>query len=195
MHFHHDIGEPPEGADAGPKTLIVARQAARTVPWVMGILAAGMREQAEGPRPAQLRVLMALHARAMSPTELAERMQVSLPTISKMLEALERHGWVERAADSTDRRRVVVRMTAEGGQRMVAGIRNGVAQLAQALDPATEAELDDIERGLASLQSVLARSGAVHAGRRCGGHGKDVHGTAPKPAQPGRDADGKEDAS
>lgn len=169
--FFSEIDAASETAQA-PKPLKVARDAARTVPWVMGVLSAGMRERGAGLHPAQVRVLMALQGRAIGPSELAERLQVSLPTISKTLAVLERHGWIERAPDEADRRRVVVRLTQEGHERMAQAVRDGVTQLADALAAADESELDNIERGFASLRVVLARAGSAHRGHGCGGPGR-----------------------
>lgn len=176
--FFTEPGNDEQSSDAG-RPLAIARDAARTVPWVMGILAAGMREHGAGLHPAQVRVLMAMHGRTVGPSELADRLQVSLPTISKTLAVLERHGWVERVPDDADRRRVVVRTTPQGQQRMTRAIQDGVGQLAEALTVASDAELDAIERGLESLRAVLARTDRGRRGHGCGGSGEaHRHGQA-----------------
>ncbi|MDO8950373.1 MAG: MarR family transcriptional regulator [Actinomycetota bacterium] len=147
----------------------VARETARTIPRVMGTLAAGFRESGEGIHPSQLRMLMMMHGGAMSPSDLAERMEVSLPTISKSLTGLERRGWVERTADVTDRRRVQLDLTGEGRTKMCESFDAGIAQLEAALSSASDEELGRIEVGLESLKTVFARSVPEHhhKGRPC----------------------------
>lgn len=145
----------------------VARRCARTVPWVMGTLAAGMREQGGGLHPSQLKLLMTMHHAPASPSELAERMEVSMPTISKTLAVLERRGLVERTADEIDRRRVQLTMTDEGRSTLRRVLDAGIEQLSQVLSSATSDELDRIEQGMESLSDVFARAHPEHKGRHC----------------------------
>lgn len=53
---------------------------------------------------------------AATPTELATSLRMSPAAMTKRLDALERAGYVRRAMDPHDRRRVVVTLTAEGRQ-------------------------------------------------------------------------------
>ncbi len=148
----------------------VARRTARTVPWVMGTLAAGMREQGEGLHPSQLKLLMTMHHGGVTPSELAERMEVSLPTISKTLDVLERRGLVERTADEADRRRVRLSMTDEGRATLGSVFEAGIGQLSDALSSATPEELVRIEEGMKSLGDVFSRAHPDHHGHRFGRH-------------------------
>lgn len=148
----------------------VARQTARTVPWVMGTLAAGMREQGEGLHPSQLKLLMTMHHAPATPSELARRMEVSMPTISKTLDVLERRGLVERAADEADRRRVHLTMTRSGRATLRRVLDSGIDQLSEILSSATPEELDRIEQGMDSLSDVLTRTHSEHSGHHCRRH-------------------------
>jgi MarR family transcriptional regulator, transcriptional regulator for hemolysin len=47
--------------------------------------------------------------RELSPSELAERMNVEPPTLVRILDRMERNGWIERQTSTTDRRRKLVR--------------------------------------------------------------------------------------
>ncbi len=147
----------------------VARETARTIPRIMGTLSAGFRESGEGIHPSQLRTLMMMHGGAVSPSELADTMEVSLPTISKSLAGLERRGWIERTADASDRRRVLLGMTEEGRTKMRESFDAGIVQLEAALSSASDEELDRIEAGLESLHAVFTRSMPEHhhKGRHC----------------------------
>ncbi len=98
---------------------------------------------------------MMLHGGAVSPSDLAEQMEVSLPTISKSLSGLERRGWIERTADIDDRRRVLLGMTRVGRKKMRESFDAGIAQLEAALSSASPEELERIEAGLDSLHAVF----------------------------------------
>jgi len=170
MHLDHPLAGGASGHTglaSESKRHSVARATASTVPWVMGTLAASMREEGRDLHPSQLRVLIAMHHTSVSPSDLAERMEVSLPTVSKTLGVLERRGWIERTPDEADRRRVVLRMTPEGRKMMSAVLDRGIEELAEVLSSASDEELDDIDRGIASLQSVLVRAHAEHGYRHC----------------------------
>lgn len=147
----------------------VARETARTIPRIMGTLAAGFRECGDGIQPSQLRMLMMMHGGTVSPSDLAEQMEVSLPTISKSLAGLERRGWIERTVDADDRRRVLLGVTEDGRTKMRESFDAGIVQLEAALSSASDEELDRIEAGLEGLHAVFARSMPEHhhRGRHC----------------------------
>jgi DNA-binding MarR family transcriptional regulator len=166
MFFMH----PDETAEAKlPRRQRVARATARTIPRIMGTLAAGFRDAGEGIHPSQLRTLMMMHGGAVSPSDLADQMEVSLPTISKSLAGLERRGCIERTVDATDRRRVLLRMTEDGRRQMHESFESGISQLETALASASDDELLQIEVGLRTLHDVFSRSMPEHhhKGRHC----------------------------
>ncbi len=165
--FYMDPGNSGSESSSESQVERVARRTARTVPWIMGTLAAGMREQGEGLHPSQLKLLMSMHHAPVSPTELAERMEVSMPTISKTLDVLERRGLVERAADEADRRRVVLTMTQDGRSTLSRVLSRGIEQLSESLSSATPEELERIEQGMKSLSDVFTRAHPEHKGRHC----------------------------
>ena len=167
--FFMDPGQPGnKESNPGGQAESVAHQAVRTVPWLMGVLAAGFREQGEGLHPAQFKLLMAMHHAPASPSELAEHMQVSMPTISKTLGVLGRRGLVERTADESDRRRVLLVMTDEGRSTMRRVHDAGIQRLSQLLSSATPEELDRIEQGMESLSEVFERAHPENAHRYFG---------------------------
>jgi DNA-binding MarR family transcriptional regulator len=59
-------------------------------------------------------VLYALSIRPCRVTELAAREAVTQPAITLLVNRLEQRGWVERAADESDRRVVLVELTRRG---------------------------------------------------------------------------------
>lgn len=63
------------------------------------------RLEGTGVSPAQFRVLAHLMAHGpLAQSELCELLSISAPSAVKLIDRMERDGWVARAADSTDRR-------------------------------------------------------------------------------------------
>lgn len=62
-----------------------------------------------------LRMLYTINeGKKVMPSQLAKKMELSLPAITHQLKALEKHGYVMRQMSKTDRRRVYVSITSEG---------------------------------------------------------------------------------
>lgn len=64
--------------------------------------------------PAHFALLASLAHKPGPISELAERLGVSLPSVSSMLGTLEARGWVRRSANEHDRRVVLIEITAAG---------------------------------------------------------------------------------
>lgn len=56
----------------------------------------------------------------MSPSEIGERLIVTRATVTGVLDSLERRGYVRRTPNPTDRRGVIVELTAEGVETVAA---------------------------------------------------------------------------
>lgn len=83
---------------------------------------------------AQLRVLGELRRRGpLHVSDLAEVLQVRLPTMTQSLDRLERQGWARRSVGATDRRNVLVRLTAEGERVYGTVYAEVIARLAERL--------------------------------------------------------------
>lgn len=104
---------------------------------------------------AQLAVLadLRMHGRRTIST-LAERERVTAPSMTNTINGLEEQGYVTRAVDEDDRRRVQVEITDAGAELVVETIRRRDELLADML-----AELDFTEDELTTLRdaSVLMR--------------------------------------
>ncbi len=83
----------------------------------------------------------------LSTGELAARECLKPQSVTRLLAALESRGLIERGVDAADRRRIVVRATAEGRRRVTREMQRRDAGLTRAL-----AELQPAER--ATLQSA-----------------------------------------
>lgn len=105
-------------------------------------------------------LLHALSERPHRITELALRVGISQPAVTQLANRLETRGWVTRAVDRTDRRAVIVRLTASGraaANRMHheyrALMRTNMAEL-------EEEDLETLRRALEILDQVIERLGA-----------------------------------
>jgi DNA-binding MarR family transcriptional regulator len=83
---------------------------------------------------------------------------VAAPTMSRLVDGLERDGLVARARDSDDARGVLVRATSKGARTLTKGLRARVETLASSLGRLSADELAAVARG-AELIERVARSG------------------------------------
>jgi DNA-binding MarR family transcriptional regulator len=115
-------------------------------------------DEALGVSPSRLSALSVVVA--AGPTAigaLAASEAVSAPTMSRLVDGLERDGLVERGPDPDDARGVLVRATAEGRRVLGEGRSRRVRLLAVGLRSLSPAELAAIRRG-AELMERVTRS-------------------------------------
>ena len=79
---------------------------------------------------------------------------VAAPTMTRLVDGLERDGLVRRRPDPTDARGVLVEATAIGKRILTKGRRQRVRTLAEGLAGLTSAELADIGRGAELIERV-----------------------------------------
>ena len=71
---------------------------------------------------------IAVHGDEALPGEISQEMDVSSARIAQALNSIERKGWITREIDRNDRRKIIVRLTAEGKteadkhQRFIVGL-------------------------------------------------------------------------
>ena len=87
-------------------------------------------------------------------TSLAAAEQVRLPTMTRLVQGLERDRLVTCAPDPADRRRVVVRATARGTRILHEGRERRVAKLAEQLARLDPADVACLERAATLLESL-----------------------------------------
>lgn len=76
---------------------------------------------AHGLSHGKLRVLITMYTsshKMFTPSEIAEQQGISRPTVTGLLDGLERDGIVERISHSNDRRMVMVRLTDSGTEML-----------------------------------------------------------------------------
>jgi DNA-binding MarR family transcriptional regulator len=80
---------------------------------------------------------------------------VAAPTMTRLVDGLERDGLVARGPDPSDGRAVVVRATAAGTRTLRRGRARRVEALATGLRALSAAELDAVARGVDALERLL----------------------------------------
>ena len=88
---------------------------------------------------------------------LARAEQVSPPTMSKLVDALEREGLVTRGTDARDGRAVVVAATEEGERILVEGRRRRIDELAGLFQELSQDELETLGEAAAIVERQIAR--------------------------------------
>src|SRR5436853_326492 len=107
--------------------------------------------------PGQFRCLMILNRQPMTLSELAEKYEVSAPTMSRMVSALVERGLVSRAEDPSDRRLVNLAVLPAGRAAWEEMLEDSRAHLAQFLEQLTLEELTHLSLGLQGLARLVAR--------------------------------------
>lgn len=105
------------------------------------------------PRLSLMSVLVFAGPRTVG--ELAAAEQVRPPTITRLVQALERDGLVRRDADVEDGRLVRISATARGRRLLHAGRARRVRALAMRLGSLTRTDRGAIARALVLLQRIL----------------------------------------
>ncbi|HEX2722929.1 MAG TPA: MarR family transcriptional regulator [Gemmatimonadaceae bacterium] len=91
--------------------------------------------------------------------ELATAEQVRPPTMTRLVTALERDGYVKRKADSADGRRTVIHATKKGTGVMAMGRSRRVAELAARLGQLPDDDIELCERAAMLMSRVTGLAG------------------------------------
>jgi DNA-binding MarR family transcriptional regulator len=153
-------------------TRVQAREAARDileiVPLVMRTVAAELRAAGELPAPAHFGLLSILSERSRMLTELASIQGVSLPTMSNSISSMVERGWVRRTAPGTDRRVVIIEVTANGRAALERVARAAEAHIAEVVAHLDAPARRRLQGGLGVLRRVFAAKAAAAAMSRKG---------------------------
>lgn len=113
-------------------------------------------DEASGLTAARLSVLSVLVFRSPATLgELAAAEQVSAPTMSRLVNGLERDRYVVREPHESDARSVRVRATARGRQVLVRGRERRVAELVGLLEQTTPGELQTLGEAAEIIKRLL----------------------------------------
>jgi DNA-binding MarR family transcriptional regulator len=91
----------------------------------------------------------------MSPSELADLVVRSSGGMTQILDRLERAGLVERGADPSDRRKVLVGLTGAGLRTAERANAAYAAERERVLAPLTDAEVEELDRAIHRLLELL----------------------------------------
>jgi DNA-binding MarR family transcriptional regulator len=149
----------PPGVPANRRTRLANRLNSAAIHLLRRI---AREDGADGVTPARLSALSVLvYGNARTVGELARRQGVSLPTVSRMVDALVREGLVTRMPASTDRRLVTLQVTRRGRELMERGRARRIQHLAGELAGVRPGELAALEAGVTALERLHADSEAL----------------------------------
>jgi DNA-binding MarR family transcriptional regulator len=104
----------------------------------------------------QVSILAAIkHAPGITASIVAEGERISAPAMSNHVARLEKAGLIERSREGFDRRRVGLKLTAEGEKVLRSVRQRRTAWLAARLDKLTDKERAQIEQALPALEKLL----------------------------------------
>jgi len=116
----------------------------------------------KGVTPTRLTAMVTLEkCGPMRPGDLADRLSVTAASMSRLSEALEEGGWVDREPDPEDRRAQLLSLSAQGRETLETLRREGTGELAdaiRALPPEERARLAAAPPVLVRLSDDLVAS-------------------------------------
>lgn len=140
----------------------VARKFWEVFPAVMRITFAQARRSSNNLSPSHLRILHVVSSRPCNLSELAERQDVTLPTMSATVNTLVERGWLERVRSEGDRREIQLRMSDEGRRVLASEHRRLSEWVAAKLETLEARDVKRVERALDILlhlfEEVSART-------------------------------------
>jgi DNA-binding MarR family transcriptional regulator len=154
-------GDPrPQRSDAGADELETRLIA--TIPRLMRHLLAHARRRATWKRLTyqQYNVLRIIHAEGPIPqAEIARRLLVSAPVVTRLAGSLVEAGLVEKGDDPNDRRSVRLILTRSGRRRALAMRRDLLAAATELIEPLPEDRRASVAAALDELQVLLPGRG------------------------------------
>ncbi len=100
-------------------------------------------------------LVMLFEQDGLTQAELCRRINVEQPTMANTLERMERDGLIKRKADTVDKRRALVHLTARAREMRDAVMENARAVAGRAVQRLSPADQDDMFRLLARMVENL----------------------------------------
>ncbi len=117
-----------------------------------------VEDAVSGIGPARLSALsVVVFGGPISLNDLARAEQVRPPTMSRIVDALEKEGLARKTINQQDRRAVVIEATPTGANVLQQGRKRRVRALAKSLSRLKGAERAEIERAVQAIQRALRR--------------------------------------
>ncbi len=101
------------------------------------------------------RVLAYLDQAPATPSELAYRLTVQAPTVTRLVAGLTERGYVSSEVDGSDRRRSVLRVTGAGRRAIAQAATASQAALDRTLAPLPARDRAAVDRGLQLLGGAM----------------------------------------
>ena len=144
------------------------------------------RAEQESLSAAQVQALLFLkHSRTSAHTMggLAKGIALAYPTISAMVDALERKGLVRRQVLESDRRTITLRLTPEG-EKLSGDLENLLDEIEQAIQALPQAQQEALNQAARQIIYRLNAAGYIHLHEMCwhcqffrqNAHPDDPHG-------------------
>ena len=89
--------------------------------------------------------------------ELSKNAQVAMPSMTEMVDKLEKHGIAERYRDGNDRRVVKVRLTSEGKRLRKEFMQKRLEEMKEIFGKLSEIELNDLIESLKRARRILEK--------------------------------------
>ena len=89
--------------------------------------------------------------------ELSKNAQVAMPSMTEMIDKLEKHGMAERSRDENDRRVVKVRLTAKGKRLRKEFMQKRFNDLKRMFGTLSKTELDELIASLKKARHILEK--------------------------------------
>jgi DNA-binding MarR family transcriptional regulator len=102
-------------------------------------------------------VMSAVSQRPQRITELAAAEGVTQPAITRLVDRLQERGWVQRAADPSDGRVVIVHLTPAGADALGALRAEYRALVHEEMAALPDADVETLARAIDVLDSLIAR--------------------------------------
>lgn len=128
-----------------------------TMPLMMRTIGRAMRLNAQDASPLlpqQYRLLGAIARKPRTLGQIALIQGVTPATATTLVSTLESRGWVARASDPDDRRKVVVSLTPDGRATLLASQRVVESAMADLLSQLTQDQLEQLHDGLSVLRDL-----------------------------------------
>src|SRR5258708_2490017 len=117
-----------------------------------------VEDAVSGIGPARLSALsVVVFGGPISLNDLARAEQVRPPTMSRIVDALQKQGLARKTINQKDRRAVIIEATPKGANVLQQGRKRRVRALAKSLSRLKSAERAEIERALQAIQRALRR--------------------------------------
>jgi DNA-binding MarR family transcriptional regulator len=163
------LREFPRGSESANAALIAL---VRTSEAVMAMANKALRHHGLSAAGREAIAVIEGAGRPISPTPIAERLLVTTASVTSLLDTLERRGLVERQADPSDRRRLLVALTDEGRASVDGYLPEMVALQTAVMECVSEQDrrrlqrtLDAILRGVEQLDAASTVAAAPRRGK------------------------------